>query len=250
MRTWTATPISRWTTRSGSPPATSTGETGDRPVINLVSDLGFGAFVVHTGTTLSDVEVEAPNSSGVISMTGGVVERIIARTNRDGSVPCEVDVDSVGVLRDSFCFSGGEDSSAIGAEIFNNARDPHGSTPQRHRGGHEARLRWALLRGARRRHHHQRRREEHHRPRRQAGCPGRGSEHVRSTPAEHRGERLDHVGPLQLRQLEREIGQRGWHGRGHARGHGNQPDGRRRLRGGRLSPGRRLRLHDDRPRRR
>ena len=95
------------------------GETGHRPVINLASDLGFGAFVVHAGTTLSDVEVDAPNSSGVISMTGGVVERIIARTNRDGSVPCEVDVDSVGVLRDSFCFSGGEDSSAISAEIFN-----------------------------------------------------------------------------------------------------------------------------------
>jgi hypothetical protein len=95
------------------------GRTGDRPVISLVSDLGFGAFVVGAGTTLSDVEVDAPNSSGVISMTGGVVERIIARTNRDGSVPCEVDVDSVGVLRDSFCFSGGDDSSAIGAEIFN-----------------------------------------------------------------------------------------------------------------------------------
>ena len=95
------------------------GETGDRPMINLVSDLGFGAFVVHAGTTLSDVEVDAPNSSGVISMTGGVVERIIARTNRDGSVPCEVDVDSVGLLRDSFCFSGGEDSSAVSAEIFN-----------------------------------------------------------------------------------------------------------------------------------
>jgi hypothetical protein len=96
------------------------GETGDRPLINLASDLGFGAFVVHTGTTLSDVEVDAPNSSGVISMTGGVVERIIARTKRDGSVPCEVDVDSVGLLRDSFCFSGGEDSSAVSAEIFNN----------------------------------------------------------------------------------------------------------------------------------
>ena len=95
------------------------GEIGDRPVINLVSDLGSGAFVVGAGTILSDLEVDAPNSSGVISMTGGVVERIIARTNRDGSVPCEVDVDSVGLLRDSFCFSGGADSSAIGAEIFN-----------------------------------------------------------------------------------------------------------------------------------
>jgi hypothetical protein len=96
------------------------GETGDRPVINLVSDLGFGAFVVHAGSTLSDVEVDAPNSSGVISMTGGLIERVIARTNRDGSVPCRVNVDSVGLLRDSFCFSGGEDSSAIGAAIFNN----------------------------------------------------------------------------------------------------------------------------------
>jgi len=96
------------------------GETGDRPVINLVSDVGFGAFVVHTGTTLSDVEVDSENSSGLISMTGGVVERVIARTNRDGSVPCRVNVDSVALLRDSFCFSGGEDSSAIGAAIFNN----------------------------------------------------------------------------------------------------------------------------------
>lgn len=96
------------------------GETGERPVINVVSDIGSGAFVVGTGTTLSDLEVEAPNSSGVISMVGGVVERVIARTNRDGSVPCRVGVDSVGVLRDSFCFSGGQDSSAIGAAIFNN----------------------------------------------------------------------------------------------------------------------------------
>lgn len=93
------------------------GETGDRPVINLTSD-GFEAFVVGPGTTLADVEVDATDYSGIVSQTGGVVERVIARTNRDGSTPCSVEPTSDAVLRDSFCFSGGEDSSAVGSEIF------------------------------------------------------------------------------------------------------------------------------------
>jgi hypothetical protein len=225
------------------------GQTGDRPVINLVSDLGFGAFVVHTGTTLSDVEVDSENSSGVISMTGGVVERVIARTNRDGSVPCQVAVDSVGVLRDSFCFSGGEDSSAIGAAIFNNV------------GTHTVRLRNVTA---------------------VATKPdsdglffeGRGAGTTINVDAKSiiaRGDKVDvlaeglstfdpplpNTGANVSITLDhsnyvnwREIGQRGWHGRGHARGHRDQPDGRCRLRGGRLSPDRWLRRHDDRPRRR
>jgi hypothetical protein len=93
------------------------GETGGRPVINLMGD-GFEAFVVGSGTTLSDVEVDATDYSGIVSQTGGVVERVIARTNRDGSTPCTVEPTSDAVLRDSFCFSAGEDSSAVESEIF------------------------------------------------------------------------------------------------------------------------------------
>jgi hypothetical protein len=95
------------------------GETGARPVIDLTGDDGAAAFAVGTGTTLSDLEVDATDYSGIVSQTGGIVERVIARTDRDGSVPCSIEPATDALLRDSLCFSGGEDSSAVGSEIFN-----------------------------------------------------------------------------------------------------------------------------------
>jgi hypothetical protein len=95
------------------------GEIGDRPVIGLTGEGGFDAFVVGAGTTLSDLEVDATDYSGIVFQTGGVVERVIAATDRDGSVPCSVEPATDALLRDSLCFSGGEDSSAVGSEIFN-----------------------------------------------------------------------------------------------------------------------------------
>jgi hypothetical protein len=97
------------------------GEVGDRPVIDLTGEDGFEAFVVGTGTTVSDLEVDATDYSGIVSQSGGVVERVIARTDRDGSVPCSMEPATDALMRDSFCFSGGEDSSAVGSEIFNQA---------------------------------------------------------------------------------------------------------------------------------
>jgi hypothetical protein len=89
------------------------GRIGDRPVITLTSNLGF-AIQVGPGTTLSDIEVDAvEDSSGAISQFGGVVERVVARTSRGGSSPCVVEPDSEAVLRDSVCFTSGEDSVAV-----------------------------------------------------------------------------------------------------------------------------------------
>jgi hypothetical protein len=100
------------------------GETGDRPVITRAGDTGgFVAFTVGTGTTLSDVEVDATDRSG-ISEVGGVVQRVIVRTSTDGTVPCSVSPGSTALLRDSVCFSVGHDSSAIRGAFFNNP-GPH-----------------------------------------------------------------------------------------------------------------------------
>jgi hypothetical protein len=88
------------------------GEVGDRPVIRLVGDV-VGAFVVGANSTLSDVEVNAPNSAGAISQTGGVVERVIARTGRGGSAPCLIEPSTAAILRDSVCLTDGGDSEAL-----------------------------------------------------------------------------------------------------------------------------------------
>jgi hypothetical protein len=90
----------------------------DRPVIAAQDDLNFGAFVVDTGTTLSDVEIDTTDSTRDISVFGGVVDGLIARTSRDGSTACAVVPDSVALLRNSLCFSDGGDASAIAGSLF------------------------------------------------------------------------------------------------------------------------------------
>jgi hypothetical protein len=93
------------------------GELGDRPVISFTGDV-FSAFLVSGDTTLSDVEVDAPDSSGAISQTGGIVERVIARTSRGGSSPCSIEPSAGAVLRDSVCFTDGDDSEAVNSDFI------------------------------------------------------------------------------------------------------------------------------------
>ena len=90
----------------------------DRPVITAQDDLDSGAFVVDTGTTLSDVEIDTTDSTRDISVFGGVVDGLVARTSRGGSTACAVVPDSVALLRNSLCFTDGNDSSAIGGSLF------------------------------------------------------------------------------------------------------------------------------------
>ena len=94
------------------------GEPGERPLITPASGLGPAAFVVNTGTTLSDVEVDAANSDA-ISEVGGVVQRVIARTSTDGTDSCSVSADSTALLRDSVCIGTGHDGSAVEGAFFN-----------------------------------------------------------------------------------------------------------------------------------
>ena len=90
----------------------------DRPVITAQGDLDLGAFVVDAGTTLADVEIDTTDSTRDISVFGGVVDGMVARTSRDGSTACDVIPGSVALLRNSLCFSDGGDASAIGGSLF------------------------------------------------------------------------------------------------------------------------------------
>jgi hypothetical protein len=94
------------------------GQFGDRPVITAVSDLGPGAFVVNSGTTLSSVEIDAADSARDITVLGGVIDGVVARTSRGGSFACNVGGGSLAVIRDSFCFSDGVDSVALGSSLL------------------------------------------------------------------------------------------------------------------------------------
>ncbi len=90
----------------------------DRPVITAQDDLDSGAFVVDAGTTLSDVEIDTTDSTRDISVLGGVVDGLVARTSRDGSTACDVLPGSVALLRNSLCFTDGNSASAIGGSLF------------------------------------------------------------------------------------------------------------------------------------
>jgi hypothetical protein len=78
----------------------------------------YGAFLM-SATTLSDVEIDAGGmaSSAVtfgFGSASSVVERVIARSTRDGAITCN---QSQGTIRDSACLSAGSGGIGLGASV-------------------------------------------------------------------------------------------------------------------------------------
>ena len=84
-----------------------------RPVITLNdSDVDFGAFFVAAGT-LSDVEIVTAVNRTNLTVIGGTVDRVIARSTDDGAdtIVCG---HQGGAIKDSVCIADGANATALG----------------------------------------------------------------------------------------------------------------------------------------
>ena len=90
------------------------GAGGDRPVITLGTDSGFGAFVIGAGTALSNLEIDTNSDTRNITILGGTVEDLIARSSVRFALVCATPVTTSALLRNSACLSSGEGASALG----------------------------------------------------------------------------------------------------------------------------------------
>jgi hypothetical protein len=87
---------------------------GDRPVITLGTDTGLGAFVISAGTALSDVEIDTDADTRNITILGGTVDGLIARSSTRFAMVCATPVTTSAVIRNSACLSSGEGANALG----------------------------------------------------------------------------------------------------------------------------------------
>jgi hypothetical protein len=92
------------------------GEPGKRrPVIIARENESYGPFLVPTGAEVANVEIRNRSGYGpAISISGGTIDRVIARSTTDNEHTCEL---TSGVVRSSACFNSGG-ASAIGANVL------------------------------------------------------------------------------------------------------------------------------------
>jgi hypothetical protein len=92
------------------------GEPGKRrPVIIAVANESYGPFLVPPGTEVANVEIRNRSGYGpAITVSGGTIDRVIARSTTDNEHTCEF---TSGVVRNSACFNSGG-ASAIGANVL------------------------------------------------------------------------------------------------------------------------------------
>lgn len=92
------------------------GEPGkSRPLIIVHANESYGPFYVPTGAEVANVEIRNRSGYGpAISIWGGTIDRVIARSTTDNEHTCEF---TSGVVRNSACFNSGG-ASAIGANVL------------------------------------------------------------------------------------------------------------------------------------
>lgn len=92
------------------------GEPGKRrPVIIALANESYGPFWVPTGAEVANVEIRNRSGYGpAISVSGGTIDRVIARSATDNEHTCEF---TSGIVRNSACFNSGG-ASAIGANVL------------------------------------------------------------------------------------------------------------------------------------
>jgi hypothetical protein len=92
------------------------GEPGKRrPLIIALANESYGPFWVPTGAEVANVEIRNRSGYGpAISVSGGTIDRVIARSTTDNEHTCEF---TSGVVRSSACFNTGG-ASAIGANVL------------------------------------------------------------------------------------------------------------------------------------
>jgi hypothetical protein len=92
------------------------GEPGKRrPLIIVRHNESYGPFYVPTGAEVENVEIRNRSGYGpAISIWGGTIDRVIARSTTDNEHTCEF---TSGIVRNSACFNSGG-ASAIGANVL------------------------------------------------------------------------------------------------------------------------------------
>jgi hypothetical protein len=92
------------------------GEPGKRrPLIIALANESYGPFYVPEGAEVANVEIRNRSGYGpAISVSGGTIDRVIARSTTDNEHTCEL---TSGVVRSSACFNSGG-ASAIGANVL------------------------------------------------------------------------------------------------------------------------------------
>jgi hypothetical protein len=92
------------------------GEPGKRrPVIIAVANESYGPFHVPAGAEVANVEIRNRSGYGsAISVSGGTIDWVIARSTTDNEHTCEF---TSGIVRNSACFNSGG-ASAIGANAL------------------------------------------------------------------------------------------------------------------------------------
>jgi hypothetical protein len=92
------------------------GEPGKRrPVIIALANESYGPFWVPSGAEVANVEIRNRSGYGpAISVSGGTIDRVIARSTTDNEHTCQL---TSGTVRNSACFNSGG-ASAIGANVL------------------------------------------------------------------------------------------------------------------------------------
>ena len=87
-----------------------------RPVIRLNELVGAPALTVNANDTVSHLEIVSAVADTDISVTGGVVEDLIARSSAEGprSTTC---TQTGGIIRNSACLSSGDGAAALGGTV-------------------------------------------------------------------------------------------------------------------------------------
>lgn len=90
-----------------------------RPVITLNTDTFYGAFLLGSPGTLSDLEIVTSVSTSNLTTFGGsstaIVDRVAARSSKDNALVCNM---AGGTIRNSACLSSGSGGTALGASTF------------------------------------------------------------------------------------------------------------------------------------
>ena len=84
----------------------------NKPVITLTTNVFYGAFLISNGSTVSDVEINNTGPSfAAVSVFGGTMDRVIARSNKDNGITCQ---HTGGLIRNSACLASGSGGSGVG----------------------------------------------------------------------------------------------------------------------------------------
>ncbi|HEY1237807.1 MAG TPA: hypothetical protein VGE91_05675 [Solirubrobacterales bacterium] len=86
----------------------------ERPVITLGTETSVGAFVIGAGTVLSDIEIDTDADTRDITILGGTVNGLIARSSRNFATVCATPVTTSALIRNTACLSSGEGANALG----------------------------------------------------------------------------------------------------------------------------------------